>query len=183
MRSAAARLLGIAVAAIAVTGCVALSVTADELDRIRDVAERVVPWETPVEVRTRETGPGKAALSISVHLIPGYPPGSPATTIPRELGTTAALTAYAEERAAEVYREVLSRVEVPDVSGVNVEIRHGVEQYIGNRSQSRVVSVPIYEVQIPASKARGKDWANLSTPNIRHLWKVETNLIPELGFE
>lgn len=164
-------------------GCAALSVTSGELERIRGVAEKVVPWNTPVEVTTREKGPGKPALSIRVHLIPGNTTAHPATAIPAELGNLQALTAYAEQRAAEVYREVLSNITPPDVSGVNVEIQHGVEQFIGSRSQSRVVSVTIYETHIPLSKVRGKNWSTMSNEAIKALWKVETNLIPSLGFE
>ncbi len=127
----------------------------------------------------------KPALLLSTSLFEGISPGDKDPQVKRRYGDEKALTQWAEARAAKTLVEFLRDAELPDsICGVTLQLTHGVSQYFGSiDGRHRNTPMVIYEVHIPLSEIRKQNWTSISESDVMKLWKVNTDLIPQIKFQ
>jgi len=165
-------------------GCASQSVTDRDLAEAQRAINKALPDEGGVHVRADAPREGRLNLVVAVNLLPGHLPREADPRINRQFASQEQLTRLVRQRSAQVLRTLVTEGIVPDVSGVVVETRHGVAQYIGNPHEARRnVSMTIYEVFVPIRKIRNRDWSKLSDEQIMKLWTVRVDCIPQLKFQ
>ncbi len=156
------------------SGCVVLSITAEELERTGRLLERLNPQPggflvTAIEPAAGSAGPGQAGLLVRTRL------ATPAARTPQEF------TAAAEAQAAEIFRALDEGGPLPEVSGVSVELQHPVRQRIGN--QTRNAQMPVYRVWLPREVFARHTLNTWSDARLREEWRVDLDVIDALRFE
>ena len=165
-------------------GCVSVQITQEQVEGIRSAAAKVLPPEAKVEVTTKSRFLAKPVLIISAHLLEGHSPDETSPYVRGDYGTHEKLTRLIRYRSAKILKSVVAESQIPDVSKITIQARHGVRQiYYGSNSGGGDVAMTIYVVSISINDVRNKNLLTITEKEIMALWKVDKNIIPSLHFQ
>jgi len=120
----------IIIAILLMVGCASVQIPREQIEEIRSAAARVLPPEGKVEVTTKGRFLSKPALVISAHLLEGHSPDEASPYVIGDYGTNEKLTRLVRYRCAKIIKAVATKSQIPDVSKIIIQARHGVRQYL-----------------------------------------------------
>ena len=174
----------IIVAILLTVGCTSVQITREQVEGIRNAAAKVLPPEAKVEVTTKSRFLAKPELVISAHLLEGHSPDEKSPYVQGDYGTHEKLTRLVRYRCAKIFKSVATESQIPDVSKIIIQARHGVRQtYIGALSGSTDVATTIYQISISVADIKKQNWLFIGEEEIMKLWKVDENIIPSLQLQ
>ena len=173
-----------------IAGCASVQIPHEQLEGIRSAAARVLPPEAKVEVTTESCFLSRPALIISAHLLEGHSSDETSPYVQGDYGTHEKLTRLVSYRCAKILRSVATESQIPDVSKIVIQSRHGVRQYVVTQPYSGFpagggtdVAMTIYTVSVPIDSMKGRGWSSMDEERIMQLWTVDMNIIPSLHFQ
>lgn len=167
-----------------ISGCASVQMTPKQVEEIRSAVARVLPREANVEVTQKSHFLAKPSLIVSAHLLEGHSPDETNPYVRGDYSTQEKLTRLVRYRSAKIIKSVVSSAQIPDVSKIVIQARHGVSQfYYGIPFGGNDVAMTIYVVSISIKDLRDRDYSKIDEKEIMLMWKVNRDIIPSLHFQ
>jgi hypothetical protein len=161
-----------------------LQILKTEIRNLEEAARRVLPEGAQIEVTTVSRYPKEPEFVIAAHLLEGHSADEQSPYVRGDYGTHEKLTRLVQLRCANIIKSIAKDAAPSKEAVLVVRGRHGVR-----RSNSpggfggTDVAMTIFEVSIPVRVLRDTDVKSMDIESVMKLWKVRSNIIPQLQFQ
>jgi len=156
----------------------------NQLQGVKEAAQKVLPKEVSVDVTSVSRFPRKPEVCISAHLLEGHSADERSPYVRGNYGTHEKLTRLVRYRCAKIVKSVATAAKLPDASEITIQCRHGVRQfYVGVVSGDTDIAMTIYQVSMAIEEITKHDWSSVHEEDIMEYWEVDTDIIPLLHFK